>query len=420
MSWKWTTMHLSGIRLLIPIALIISFIGLQWSLYSRLQNFIKEFGIESSEEKRFILLARIFFVYLISAALFTLLFGFDSNGSVVIKYFLFYPLIIWIVSSISMFLFLILRDLLQLTVKFGRRLFNYLKKSENEPELISSERRKFLQTGSIVSIGLVAAPITTFGYAAIIAKSKPVLNKVSLKIPGLPVGLKGLKIAQVSDLHVNQFIGQYDMEQLTGNISKEKPDIIVITGDFVSNSVKYIPVAALGLKRINAPYGVYGCLGNHDYYTGAKEVRKQMESIGINILLNSSEEIVIRGEKLSIAGLDDLWVGKPDFDAALADTESSDMVILLSHNPDTFPEAANRNVNLTLSGHTHGGQVGVKLLGNHYSFVNLVTPYIKGEFSIGNSKLYVNRGIGTVGPPIRLNSTPEITIFTLEDSDISV
>ena len=126
MSWKWTTMHLSGIRLLIPIALIISFIGLKWSLYSRLQNFIKEFGIESSEEKRFILLARIFFVYLISAALFTLLFGFDSNGSVVIKYFLFYPLIIWIVSSISMFLFLILRDLLQLTVKFGRRLVNYL------------------------------------------------------------------------------------------------------------------------------------------------------------------------------------------------------------------------------------------------------------------------------------------------------
>jgi len=413
-------MNISGIRLLIPIALIISFVGLQWSLYSRMQKFIKEFGMGSADEKRLILLSRVFFIYLISAALFTFLYGFDSNGSALIKYFLYYPLILWNVSSVSMFIFLILRDLVQSTVKIGKWLFKYFERSEDQPDLISSERRKFLQAGSLVSVGLVAAPITTFGYAAFNAKSNPVLNKVTLNLPGLPEGLKGLKIAQVSDLHVNQFIGRSHIEKLTEKISEEKPDIIVITGDFVSNSVKYIPVAGSGLKQLTAPYGVYGCLGNHDYYTGAKEVRKQMESIGMNILLNSSEEIEIKGEKLSIAGLDDLWVGKPDFDAALAATINSDMVILLSHNPDTFPTAANRNVNLTLSGHTHGGQVGVKLLGNHYSFVHLVTPYVMGEFNIGNSKLYVNRGIGTVGPPIRLNSTPEITIFTLESSDESI
>jgi len=413
-------MPLSGIRLLIFITLIASFIGLQWSLYSRLQKFIKEFGSESSLVQRLIFLVRIFFIYLISSALFTFLYGFDSNGSSLIKYFVFYPLIIWIVSSIVIFLFLIFKDLLQLTVRYGNRLLKYIQKSDYKPGLISSERRKFLQAGSLVSIGLATAPITTFGYAAFIANSKPVLNKVSLKMPGLPKGLEGLKIVQISDLHVNQFIGRSDMESLTESISEEKPDIIVITGDFVSNSVKYIPECGSGLKQLTAPHGVYGCLGNHDYYTGAKEVRNQMESIGINMLLNSSEEIVIHGEKLSIAGLDDLWVGKPDFEAALIDTESSDMVILLSHNPDTFPTAANHNVNLTLSGHTHGGQIGLKLLGNHYSLVNLVTPYVKGEFNIGSSKLYVNRGIGTVGPPIRLNSTPEITIFRLESSDISL
>ena len=413
-------MQFNGIRLLIPIALIVSFVGLQWSLYSRMQKFIKEFGTETVDEKRLILISRIFFIYLISAGLFTFIYGFDSNGSALIKYFLFYPLIIWIVSSMLMFIFLLLRDLLQSAIKLGKWLFEYYRRSEEQTELISPERRKFLQAGSFVSIGLVAAPITTFGYAAFNAKSKPVLNKVTLKMPGLPEGLRGLKIVQVSDLHVNQFIGRSHIERLTETISEEKPDIIVITGDFVSNSVKYIPVAGSGLKQLTAPYGVYGCLGNHDYYTGAKEVRKHMESIGINMLLNSSEEIEIRGEKLSIAGLDDLWVGKPDFDAALAATEKSDMVILLSHNPDTFPVAANRNVNLTLSGHTHGGQVGVKLLGNHYSFVHLVTPYVMGEFSIGDSRLYVNRGIGTVGPPIRLNSTPEITIFRLESIDSSV
>ena len=407
-------MQLSGVRLLIFIGVIISFLGLQWSLYSRTQKFIKEFGGDPSDEKRLILLVRIFFIYLISSALFSYLFGFDSNGFTIIKYFVYYPLIIWIISSFIIFLFLVTRDLLHLILIFGKRLLNYLQNSENKPELISSERRKFLQAGSLVSIALVTAPITTFGYAAFVAKSKPVLNKVSLKMPGLPPGLRGLKIAQVSDFHVNQFIGQSEIERLTEDISKEKPDIIVITGDFVSNSVKYIPECSSGLKQMTAPYGVYGCLGNHDYYTGAKEVRIQMESIGINMLVNSSEELEIRGEKLSIAGLDDLWVGKPDFEAALINTENSDFRILLSHNPDTFPAAANHNVNLTLSGHTHGGQVGLKLLGNHYSFVNLVTPYVMGEFNIGSSKLYVNRGIGTVGPPIRLNSRPEITIFTLE------
>ena len=142
-----------------------------------------------------------------------------------------------------------------------------------------------------------------------------------------------------------------------------------------------------------------------------------MEGIGINLLVNSSEKLEINGALLSIAGIDDLWVGKPDYDAALRDTDLSSLVILMSHNPDAFPSIARHNVSLTLSGHTHGGQIGLRLLGNHYSFVNLVTPYVMGEFSMGKSKLYVNRGIGTVGPPLRLNSPPEISVITLSNRD---
>jgi len=121
----------------------------------------------------------------------------------------------------------------------------------------------------------------------------------------------------------------------------------------------------------------------------------------------------VNGEKITIAGIDDLWVGKPDLDLTVRDADEELPLILMSHNPDIFPLSSKYDVDLTLSGHTHGGQVGLMLMGNHYSFVHLVTPFVSGEFTRGTSKLYVNRGIGTVGPPIRLNSTPEITLFSL-------
>ncbi|TFB10021.1 metallophosphoesterase [Candidatus Marinimicrobia bacterium MT.SAG.3] len=394
-----------------PFALL----SLQWVLYSKSVKFIKELELEFDIEKYLIYFTRAVFLYFLVAALVTLILRFDSGGSAIYKYVFFYPLIVWVISSFVISLFFIFRDLVLVLTKTFSRIINIQKDPKPKVDLV--ERRKFLKAGSLTSFGIVTLPLTTFSYAAIAAKSDPMIERVNIKLNSLQDSLNGLKIVQISDIHTNQFIGQKDVERVTELVNREEPDIVLITGDFVSNSPKYIPNCAAGLRNISAKYGVFGCLGNHDYYTNATEVRNQMEGIGINLLVNSSEKLEINGARLSIAGIDDLWVGKPDYSAALRDTDLSSLVILMSHNPDAFPSIARHDVGLTLSGHTHGGQIGLRLLGNHYSFVNLVTPYVMGEFSKGNSKLYVNRGIGTVGPPLRLNSPPEISVITLSNRD---
>ncbi|MCH7618809.1 MAG: metallophosphoesterase [Candidatus Marinimicrobia bacterium] len=411
-------MQRSLFHLVIFALFVMSMLGMQWSLYKRSLTFMAELGMNSQLERRMIGVTRFFFLYLVSAGLISVILGFDSSGSAIIKYMIFYPLIIWLISSFVTFLFIMIKEITVSIIAVSRKYIPYFPKIKVRREINFADRRKFLQSGSLVSLGIAAAPVTTFGYGAIAAKLTPELNEVNIDIHGLPDALQGLKIAQVSDLHTNQFIGESEVERVTGLVMRENPDIIIITGDFVSNSQKYIPICTSGLRGLSAPGGVFGCLGNHDYYTGAAEVRNQMESIGVNILVNSSAVVEVKGEKITIAGIDDLWVGKPDLDSTLRDADKELPLILMSHNPDIFPLSAKYDVDLTLSGHTHGGQVGLKFLGNNYSFVHLVTPFVSGEFKIGSSKLYVNRGIGTVGPPIRLNSTPEITLFSLgRDND---
>lgn len=400
-------------RLIAFIILPFALLSLQWVLYSKSVKFIRELKLEVGKEKNLINSSRGIFVYFIAAALVTLILGFDSGGVAAYKYMIFYPLIIWVISSFVISLFFIFRDIVMYLIRTFIRIINIQKRSISKVEL--EERRKFLKAGSLTSFGIVTLPLTTFGYAAIAAKSEPIIERIDFELNSMPDSLRGLKIVQISDLHANQFTGQKDVERVTELVNREEPDILLITGDFVSNSPKYIPICAEGLRNISAKYGVFGCLGNHDYYTDPAGVRNQMGAIGINLLVNSSVNLEINGTKIIVAGIDDLWVGKPDYDATFRAVDFSSPLILMSHNPDTFPTIARYDVDLTLSGHTHGGQLGLKLLGNHYSFVNLVTPFVRGKFSIGNSKLYVNRGIGTVGPPLRLNSPPEITVITLNN-----
>jgi len=402
-------------RLIVFVIFPIALLSLQWVLYSKSMKFIEEIELEKDKKKKFIYFTRGVFIYLIVAALVTLIRRFDSGGETIIKYMIFYPLIVWVFSSFVISLFFIIRDLIRTVAEWVIRLIKV--QNRLNPKIVLEERRKFLKAGSLSSLGIVALPLTTFSYAAIAAKSEPTIERIDLRLNSLPESLNRLKIVQISDLHVNQFIGQDDVERVSELVNREEPDIVLITGDFVSNSPKYIPICTAGLREIRGKYGLFGCLGNHDYYTDPVGVRNQMEAIGINMLVNSSEHLEIRGTKITIGGIDDLWVGKPDYDATFQDRDLSSPMILMSHNPDAFPTIAGYEVDLTLSGHTHGGQVGLRLFGNHYSFVNLVTPYVMGEFSKDKSKLYVNRGIGTVGPPLRLNSLPEISVITLINQD---
>ena len=184
-----------------PFALL----SLQWVLYSKSVKFIKELELEFDIEKYLISFTRAVFLYFLVTALVTLILRFDSGGSAIYKYVFFYPLIVWVISSFVISIFFIFRDSVLVLTKTFSRIINIQKDPKPKVDLV--ERRKFLKAGSLTSFGIVTLPLTTFSYAAIAAKSDPMIERVNIKLNSLQDSLNGLKIVQISDIHTNQFIG---------------------------------------------------------------------------------------------------------------------------------------------------------------------------------------------------------------------
>jgi hypothetical protein len=171
------------------------------------------------------------------------------------------------------------------------------------------------------------------------------------------------------------------------------------------------------LGGLRAPDGVHGCMGNHDYFTDGEHFARALAGHGLSLLRNRGQVIERDGGCLYLAGVDDTWTHRHDLDRALADKPEGAPVVLLAHDPALFPAAASRGVALTLSGHTHGGQLAVPLAPRRWNLARFLTPFTAGLYRIGDNVLYVNRGLGTTGPPIRLAVRPEITLFTLVPAD---
>jgi hypothetical protein len=190
----------------------------------------------------------------------------------------------------------------------------------------------------------------------------------------------------------------------------EQPDLIVLTGDFVS---KHHAIAELPelLRPLRAPLGVYAITGNHDHWEGAEEICEQLETLGIVCLLNTNRCLHWQGGSFWLAGIDDMWYGTPDLHAALAGIPDDAFRILLAHEPDFADVASLRDIPLQLSGHTHGGHIVLPLLGSpclpHHGL-----RYISGLSQTGGTQVYVTRGLG--GFPVRFNCPPEATILTLQ------
>ena len=165
---------------------------------------------------------------------------------------------------------------------------------------------------------------------------------------------------------------------------------------------------------MRAPLGVYGCLGNHEFYSRAPdEITKRLEDAGIRILRNESLSLSHRGSKFSLLGIDDVGHGD-NFAAAMSGNSTNDFKILLSHKPYFFPKAAEAKIDLVLSGHTHGGQVVFVKVGDFaLAPATFVSKYVAGLYDIGDSFMYVSRGVGTIGVPFRINCPPEVTKLVL-------
>jgi uncharacterized protein len=234
-----------------------------------------------------------------------------------------------------------------------------------------------------------------------------------IRLVRLPKAFEGFRIAQLSDIHISPFMPAEEIRRCITITNRLNPDLIVMTGDFVAWDPEAEGEVVQALAGLRAPYGVFGCLGNHESITQTEEsITRLFAARDIRILRQERAPIRLRGETLNLIGVDDslteLQVVKP---LVMADTVN----ILLIHDTyrNAFERAVELGIDLTLAGHTHGGQLSLEFLHRGLCPSRLVTPYVSGWYEKSGSQLYVNRGIGTTLLPIRLGARPEITVFQL-------
>ncbi len=240
------------------------------------------------------------------------------------------------------------------------------------------------------------------------------LERVEITLARLPKRLDGFKIIQLSDTHHSPFTDLAHIERAVKIANRLRPDMFVLTGDYVSHEREYIAPVAAALGKLKSRYGTFACLGNHDHWTDADLVTHLFRGEGIQVLINEGLRFEARGSSFWLAGVDDYMVGKTDVSASMKGSYPDEMKLLLAHNPIIFREAARMGIDLTLSGHTHGGQVKVR------DDAKRLFPQRKlkaGLHKRKNSQVYITRGIGTVVVPMRYHCPPEITLLELKAAE---
>lgn len=270
---------------------------------------------------------------------------------------------------------------------------------------------------------MLAAPITGFSYSRWLEPKWIETNYLQLPYTSLPRAFHLKKIVLFSDIHLDFHFGIHRLGQLIERIRKLKPDLICFTGDLFHESVESHASSTIRLlSLLEAPLGKWAVLGNHDYTAGAKDVERVLSSGGFTLLRNRSVTLEHGGSQIRIAGLDDALEGSPNLDFALADEGSREhdpaaFTLFLAHEPDLAEYAASYRVNLQLSGHSHGGQVRIPLVGP-LILPDLARRYPEGLYRIADEMyLYTNRGIGVSSYPVRFLCRPELTVITLESTE---
>jgi predicted MPP superfamily phosphohydrolase len=262
----------------------------------------------------------------------------------------------------------------------------------------------------------IAAPIVAVGYGAFIERTKFRLREIDAFLPGLAPGLDGLRILQVSDIHMGPFLSAADLDRVIDMGMESKPDLAVITGDLISTQSDPLDACIRQLTRIKADAGVFGCMGNHEHYAHAEAYAERAAArVGIRFLRSRAQQLQIGGATLNLAGVDHQWStrGTKYLVGAERMVVPGALNLLLSHNPAVFPVAARQGYNLMLSGHTHGGQINVEIYDESITPARFFTPYIYGLYRYQGATAYVTRGIGTIGIPARVGAPPEVSVIRL-------
>ena len=290
----------------------------------------------------------------------------------------------------------------------GSDLFRFLlKKFPLQGSASIANSRRFRRTLVAVISGLTLVT----GGCALREAHKIGITRLDVPLRGLPAKMEGLTVLQVSDVHYGMLVENGRLSEIVAHINQLNPDIVVITGDLVDESVSHMERMAEPLSKLKSRLGVFAITGNHEYYAGVDRVVAIMEGAGIRVLRN---KVAVLPGGLQLLGIDDPTGARrvgapiPDFNRLVSTLDSRKPSILLYHQPQNFEKAASDGVGLQLSGHTHGSQVLPLRPISHILF-----PHLRGLYSQGNSYLYVSRGVGTGGPPMRLGSTPELVFIRL-------
>jgi len=272
-------------------------------------------------------------------------------------------------------------------------------------------RRRFLKVGSAVLAGSVA--VTTGYLYANDEAGRLVVERVQIPVKNLKPALEGLRIVQLGDLHLYPFTELAHIRRAIETANSLQPDLMVLMGDYVTRQAEAIFELVPLLSSLNARYGVFTIIGNHDIWTDVKVVQLGLAEAGLSILRNEGVTISVGQALLYLAGVDDGWSGRPDLEAALAEMPAKTTSILLAHEPDLADQfALDGRVSVQLSGHTHGGQIRLPGIGA------VILPYLGRKYDLGLYQvngmwLYTNRGIGNVTEPVRFNCPAGVTEITL-------
>jgi predicted MPP superfamily phosphohydrolase len=272
-------------------------------------------------------------------------------------------------------------------------------------------RREFMKLGSLFAAGGLLAKVSQIELND--ETNTPILERVEIPIRNLHPALEGFTIVQLSDIHLQPYT-KPDLVQRAVEMSNElKPDLVVLTGDYVWRDQDAVFELTPILAGLNARHGVFSVLGNHDLWLDVEATKQAFDEARLPMLINQGLEIVQGNGSFYLAGMDDGWSGQPDLAKTLEKAPSGDPIVLLLHEPDLVDEVSlDPRITLQLSGHTHGGQV---LVGGRPPIFTptLGKKYSQGLFRVNDTWLYTNRGLGVISVPLRYNCPPEVTLLTL-------
>jgi uncharacterized protein len=278
-------------------------------------------------------------------------------------------------------------------------------------------RRHFLRWAAAAGAVALAAD------SILLEPNRPRIVRKDFSLPRWPERLNGFTVAMLSDFHYDPYFSVHPLHAAIPLVNGLRPDLIVLTGDFVSaplvgderKAALAADPCARVLHQLVAPHGLWAIMGNHDDGTDRRHVTQALQAENIQVLANQSEAIEHDGARFWLAGVNDVLSRTADLTKTLRRIPADEAVVLLAHEPDFADEASRFPIDLQLSGHSHGGQVRVPLLPPLY-LPPMAKKYVLGTYNIGPLTLYTNAGLGTVGVPMRLNCPPEITLLTLRSA----